>query len=142
MVLKRRTFEIIDHTADLGIVVAGTNLKELFQNASHAMMTIMLKQGPEETGEPTNISVQGSDLLDLMVRFLGEILYIFQGENRLVTQTKILEITPNHLDAQIKTIPFSLDKHEILTEIKAVTYHQIEVIRKGGLWNAVIIFDL
>jgi protein archease len=142
MVLKRHTFEIIDHTADLGIVVAGTNLKELFQNASHAMMRIMLKQGPEETGEPTNISVQGSDLLDLMVRWLGEILYIFQGANRLVTQTKILEIIPNHLDAQIKTIPFSLDKHEILTEIKAVTYHQIEVIRKGGLWNARIIFDL
>ncbi len=142
MVLKRHTFEIIDHTADLGIVVAGTTLKELFQNASNAMMQIMLKQGPEETGEPINISVQGADLPDLMVRWLGEILYIFQGENRLVTQTKISEITPNHLDAQIKTIPFTLAKHEILTEIKAVTYHQIEVIRKGGSWNARIIFDL
>ena len=142
MVLKRHTFEIIDHTADLGIVVAGTTLKELFQNASNAMMQIMLKQGPEETGEPINISVQGADLPDLMVRWLGEILYIFQGENRLVTQTKISEITPNHLDAQIKTIPFSSTKHEILTEIKAVTYHQIEVIRKGRLWNARIIFDL
>ena len=142
MVLKRHTFEIIDHTADLGIVVAGTTLKELFQNASNAMMQIMLKQGPEETGEPINISVQGADLPDLMVRWLGEILYIFQGENRLVTQTKISEITPNHLDAQIKTIPFTLAKHEILTEIKAVTYHQIEVILKGGSWNARIIFDL
>jgi protein archease len=142
MVLKRHTFEIIDHTADMGIVVVGKNLKELFQNASHAMMRIILKHGPEETGESVHISVQGSDLPDLMVRWLGEILYIFQGENRLVTQTKIFEITSNHLDAQIKTIPFSLATHEILTEIKAVTYHQIEVIRKGELWNARIIFDL
>jgi SHS2 domain-containing protein len=134
--------EIIDHTADLGIVVAETTLKALFQKASHAMMSIMLEQKSDETGEPIHISVQGSDLPDLMVRWLGEILYIFEGENRVVTQTKILEITSNHLDAQIKTIPFSSTKHEILTEIKAVTYHQIEVIRKGDLWNARIIFDL
>jgi SHS2 domain-containing protein len=142
MILTRHTFEIIDHTADLGIVVAGSNLKELFQNASHAMMRIMLEEVPEESGETTKISVQGSDLPDLMVRWLGEILYLFEGENRLVTQSKILEITPNHLDARIKTTPFSSAKHEILTEIKAVTYHQIEVIRKGGVWNARIIFDL
>ena len=142
MVLERHTFEIIDHTADLGIVVAGKNLKALFQNASSAMMRIMVKREPEETGAPLHISVEGADLPDLMVRWLGEILYIFQGENRLATQTKIFEITRNHLDAQIKTIPFSLAKHEILTEIKAVTYHQIEVIRKGELWKARIIFDL
>ena len=51
MVLTTHTFEIIDHTADLGIAVAGTSLKELFQNASHAMMRIMVEQVPVETGE-------------------------------------------------------------------------------------------
>lgn len=142
MTLKKPTFEIIDHTADLGIGVSGANLKELFQNASHAMMRIMLKQGPEENGETVQISLQGADLSDLMVRWLGEILYILQGENRLVTQAKINRITPKRLDARIKTIPFSSAKHEILTEIKAVTYHQIHVIRKGRLWKARIIFDL
>lgn len=142
MNLKRHTFEIIDHTADVGIVAAGSNLKELFQNASCAMMRIMLVEAPEESGETIKISVQGSDLPDLMVRWLGEILYVFEGENRLVTQTKILEITPNHLHAQMDTTPFSSAKHEILTEIKAVTYHQIEVTRKGGVWKARIIFDL
>ena len=142
MVLPSHTFEIIDHTADLGIAVAGTSLKELFQNASHAMMRIMVEQVPVETGEATQISVQGSDLPDLMVRWLGEILYIFQGENRLVTQAEINRITPKHLDARIRTIPLSPENHEILTEIKAVTYHQIEVIRNGRLWKARIIFDL
>ena len=142
MDLNGPKFEIFDHTADLGLQVTGTDLKELFQNASHAMMQIMLKQGTTKNSKPMKISVHGSDLSDLMVRWLGEILYLFEGENRLVTQTKIHKITPKHLDAEIQTTPFSPAHHEILTEIKAVTYHQSEVIQQGGLWKARIIFDL
>lgn len=142
MGLKRKTFEILDHTADLGIVVTGDDLKELFHNAAHALLQIMLEWPAEKGGKTQDISIKAVDLPDLMVRWLGEILYLFEGENRLVTQTKIHEITPDHLYAQIKTVPFSPTRHERLTEIKAVTYHQIEVIQKTGLWHARIIFDL
>ncbi len=139
---NRLKFETFDHTADLGLVVKGKGLNMLFQNASDAMMQIMLKRGPVKNGKSMKISVHGSDLPDLMVRWLGEILYLFEGENKLVTQTKITKITPNYLDAEIQTIPFSPAHHEVLCEIKAVTYHQIEVKQHCGLWQARIIFDL
>ncbi len=143
MGLKEKTFEILDHTADLGIRVSGENLENLFQNAAHAMMRIILDKGPQQPGSITELSVKGADLPDLMVRWLGEILYLFEGENRVVTRTKICHITSDHLDARIETIPYASNRHEILTEIKAVTYHQIDVIRsKTGVWNARIIFDL
>jgi SHS2 domain-containing protein len=142
MGLKRKRFEILDHTADLGIVVTGDDLKDLFHNAADALLQIMLEWPAEKGGEARNISIKAVDLPDLMVRWLGEILYLFEGENRLVTQTKIITLTPDHLDAQIETVPFSPTRHELLTEIKAVTYHQIEVIQKTGLWSARIIFDL
>ena len=139
---KGKRFEILDHTADLGIVVTGDDLKDLFQNAADAMLRIMLERLPEKGGKTHDISIKSNDLPDLMVRWLGEILYLFEGENRLVTQTKIHDITPDHLDARIKTVHFSPTRHELVTEIKAVTYHQIEVIGKAGLWRARIIFDL
>jgi len=143
MDLKEKTFEILDHTADLGILVGGEDLESLFQNAAHAMLQIMMDFHPEQTGRTRGISVEAADLPDLMVRWLGEILYLFEGENQWVIQTKIHSITPVHLDAQIETIPFSSTMHEHLTEIKAVTYHQIEVNRdNAGLWKARIIFDL
>jgi len=142
MGLKRKTFEILDHTADLGIVVTGDDLKDLFHNAADAMLHIMLKRPAEKGGKNHDISIKAVDLSDLMVRWLGEILYLFEGENRVVTQTKIIDITPDHLDARIKTVLFNSTRHEVLTEIKAVTYHQIEVIQKTGLWRARIIFDL
>ena len=143
MGLKEKTFEILDHTADLGILVIGADLESLFQNAAHAMLQIMMDFQPERTGRTRNISVEAADLPDLMVHWLSEILYLFEGENQWVIGTKIHNITSVHLDAQIETIPFSSIMHEHLTEIKAVTYHQIEVLRdNAGVWKARIIFDL
>ncbi|MCF8129899.1 MAG: archease [Deltaproteobacteria bacterium] len=140
--MNRKTFEILDHTADLGIVVTGDDLKDLFQNAAHAMLKIMLGRPAEKGGKTRDISINSTDLPDLMVRWLGEILYLFEGEHAVVTQTKIHDIKPEHLNARIKTVPFSSTRHELITEIKAVTYHQIEVVQKQGFWNARIIFDL
>ncbi len=142
MGVRRKTFEILNHTADLGMVVTGDDLKDLFQNAAHAMLKIMLGRPPRKGGEGVDISISGADLPDLMVRWLGEILYLFEGEHTLVTRTKIHDITPDRLDAQLRTVPFCSTRQEVITEIKAVTYHQIEVTRKAGEWRARIIFDL
>lgn len=139
----RKTFEILDHTADLGILVSGEDLKRLFQNAAHAMTRVMLDHKSEQPDSTRELSVEGTDLADLMVRWLGEILFLFEVDNVVVTRTKIISISANRVVAQIETAPFSLSRHEVLTEIKAVTYHQIQVKQeKMGRWNARIIFDL
>ena len=143
MDLKKNTYELLDHTADLGILVNGEDLESLFQNAAHAMLQIMMDFQPDQKGRTRNISVEASDLPDLMVHWLGEILYLFEGENQWVIGTKIYNITSVHLDAQIETIAFSSTRCEHLTEIKAVTYHRIEVLRDDtGVWKSRIIFDL
>ena len=137
-----RNFTLIDHTADIGILVQGTNLKELFQNAGEALLKIMLKGDQGRQTLIQSLSVSGSDYADLMVRWLGEILYLFQGEKRLVNAIRIQDIQPYRLTAQIETVVFDPGLHEILYEIKAVTYHQIEVIQKDKQWHARVIFDI
>ena len=77
-----------------------------------------------------------------MVRWLGEILYLFEGEKKIVTDTLINTISPSKLKATLQTIAFDPNLHEVLREIKAVTYHQIEVTEKDNRWEARIIFDL
>ncbi|MBW1774450.1 MAG: archease, partial [Deltaproteobacteria bacterium] len=79
---------------------------------------------------------------DLMVRWLGEILYLFEGEREILSDLDIDSISPTRLDVTLKTVPFNPDIHEILCEIKAVTYHQIQVAQKGDQWRARIFFDL
>jgi SHS2 domain-containing protein len=135
-------FTFLDHTADLGILVKGTDLKDLFEVAARSMMYIMVKENPIQTTDTVRISVAGQDLADLMVRWLSEILYMLEGEHVVVRNVRIAKIVPSHLNAILGTVPFDPAMHEILCEIKAVTYHQIEVVKNNEHWEAKIIFDL
>jgi SHS2 domain-containing protein len=101
---KKPDFTLLDHTADLGIIVRGRNLRNLFEVAAKSMMYIMVKGKPADTTKTLNLSVEGYDLADLMVRWLGEILYLFEGEHELVTGVEITSVSHSHLDATLETI--------------------------------------
>ncbi|MBW2610481.1 MAG: archease [Deltaproteobacteria bacterium] len=135
-------YTLLDHTADLGIKIKGTDQKDLFKSAGKALMHLLVKINPSEKQTPMKISVSGDDLEDLMVRWLGEILYLFEGENLVVTSIEIESLSPSRLEAGIETAPFNPRIHELLREIKAVTYHQIKVAERDGIWEARVIFDL
>ncbi len=139
---KKPDFTLIDHTADLGIIVRGRNLRDLFEAAAKTMMYIMVKKKPADTTKIFNLSVEGYDMADLMVRWLGEILYLFGGEHKLVTGVEVTSVSHSHLDATLETVSFDTNLHIILCEIKAVTFHQIEVDKKDDHWETRIIFDL
>ncbi len=137
-------YTLLDHTADLGIKIRGTDPIDLFENAGRTLIHLILMiKSPGKT-TPLKLSLSGDDLADLMVRWLGEILYLFEGENLVVTSINIgaLSPSPPSLEAALDTTPFDPLMHEILMEIKAVTYHQIEVVNKGDMWESSVIFDL
>ncbi|MDY6972000.1 MAG: archease [Thermodesulfobacteriota bacterium] len=135
-------FSLFDHTADLGIVVRGTDLKNLFQGGAKSMMQIMVIGKSHVKTRSVRLTVTGDGLSDLMVRWLGEVLYLLAGEKQVVTDVVIESISPSRLDATLKTVPFDPNLHEIVCEIKAVTYHQIQVAERGDRWEARIVFDL
>lgn len=135
-------YEIIDHTADLGIVVKGGSIKELFVNAANAMTDLMVKSDIREKGTKRRLIVEGEDLPDLMVRWLSEILYLFNGEHKLVRTIEIDSVNPTQLQSNVNVVSLNRSRHEILREIKAVTYHQIAVEKTPDGWEARVIFDI
>lgn len=142
MTSSRPFFTILDHTADMGIRVWGANLSELFENAACALMQIMLAPTGFERTSRRKLSLRGEDSADLLVRWLGEILYLLEGEGKITVEITMDSITESQLEATLHVAPFDPDHHEILTEIKAVTYHQVEVVPTNGGWQASVIFDL
>jgi len=74
-------YEIIDHTADLGIIVTAPDIKDLFIRAAYAMTDLMVKADINEKGAKRKVLVEGENFPDLMVRWLSEILYLFEGEH-------------------------------------------------------------
>ena len=139
---KYPSYEIINHTADLGIIVKGRNIRELFVNAANAMIDLMVKADIHDKGATRNLIVEGQDLPDLMVRWLSEILYLFNGEHKLVRAIEIGSISSTRLQSELNVVSLNRTRHEILREIKAVTYHQISVEETVEGWEARIIFDI
>jgi SHS2 domain-containing protein len=135
-------YTLLDHTADLAIRVRGKDLKNLFENAAMALMHIMVRGNRSGNTSSVNISLSGQDLADLMVRWLGEVLYLLEGESLVVSAITIRDLTTARLEAVGEVVPFDPDIHEIQTEVKAVTYHQVEVVDKGDQWEARVTFDI
>ena len=135
-------YRLIDHTADFGIHVFGSDLKDLFSNAAFAMfdqITIVKDLHPEKE---LKINLTGSDWPDLMINWLRELLYLWTGKERLVGKVKILTISEYKLSAKVKYDPYEPDRHVITNDIKAVTYHQIQVNQVSNAWESRIIFDV
>ena len=92
--------------------------------------------------EACNVQVSGDDWSDLMVNWLREILFLWNGKELLVKAAQILSLSENNISAKVTLDPYDPDCHTIKTEIKAVTYHQIQVNSGSAGWEARIIFDV
>ena len=137
-----KRYKQIDHTADFGIHVFGTDPVELFANAAFATFDVLTEIDLLESRKTTNLRVTGDDWSDLMVNWLRELLYFWNGKELLVKKTRILTLSENELSANVELDPFDPDRHEIKIEIKAVTYHQIQVSSGPEGWEARVIFDV
>ena len=141
-VARRKIYQPIDHTGDLGMRVFGTDLRELFAHAAWGLFDLMTDAECIEPGYSRQMVVEATDLEDLLVRWLGELLYAFDTDRLLVAKATFQALEPTHLQATLHGEVFDPDRHLIHTEIKAVTYHQVTVERQETGWQAQVIFDI
>jgi len=137
-----KRFEILDHTADIGIIIHGENLKTLFENAGKAFFHLITDLRKVKRRVERRVHVEGESLDRLMVDWLSELLYLHDVENLLFKEFKVESVGEDGLKATVKGEPFQEGVHVIKTEVKAVTYHQIEIRQETGGWRAQVILDL
>ena len=138
-----RRYEIIDHTADLGIRAYGKTLPELFENVAFGMLETLADLDSIDEKRKLEINAQGDTLEDLLVAFLGELLFQHEVEELLFKRAEILQFNENNLSAIAYGEEKNPQKHIIYTEIKNVTYHQLKVEKSAdGTWETLVIFDL
>jgi SHS2 domain-containing protein len=137
-----KRFEILDHTADIGLVIYGENLKALFENAGEAFFRLITDLRKVRRRVERRINIGGESLDRLMVDWLSELLYLHDVENLLFQGFKVESVGKDGLKAIVKGEVFREGVHVIKTEVKAVTYHRIEVRQEKGGWRAQVILDL
>lgn len=138
-----QTYTLLNHTADLRVRVVGKDLANLFQNAGLALFDLIVEKDATLVGESVELRVDGEDLPDLLINFLRELLYLWTGDEKVVTMVDVDHITDTTVSAQVTADHYMPQRHRIRHEIKAVTYHQIEVTPiQDGWWQAVVVFDI
>ena len=135
-------YEIIPHTADIGIKAYGKDLKELFQNAAYAMFDIIadLDGLKNSITQPIEVKAQNSE--ELLVAWLNELLYNFYTKQMIFFDFQIEEIGPNSLKAKAFGRHLGQNRNSLKTEIKAVTYHELEIEDVKNKCVATVIFDV
>ena len=138
----REAFEILDHTADIGIIAYGADLKKLFSNAALALFSLITD--PESIDEKlhTDLEVRSEDRDSLLVDWLNELIYCFDYKHILFDRFDIESLTDNALKATCYGEDFDPNRHKIKMGIKAATYHQLRVDTDDNGCKAQIILDI
>lgn len=135
-----RRYELIEHTADVGIKAFGNSISEAFKNAAIAMFDIITDKSKIDNIGQYDISLDAPDLDQLLVDWLSELLFLNSAKN-LVFGTFNVTINNSRLNAQVFGEDFNTSKHKKGTEIKAVTYHMLKVSDKKPFYVQVL-FDI
>ncbi len=137
-----RPFSFFDHTGDVGVIVRGRGLEELFQNAAGALFSLITDRRRIRRRLTEAVRVWAPDLESLLVAWMGELLFLFDARGLLLRSFEFHKLDTGRLEATAWGEPYQEARHPIKTGLKAVTYHQVRVEQAGGIWTARIVLDI
>ena len=136
-----KDFEILEHTADTGIIAYGKDLKQAFANAARGLFSLITELESVNEVLEWDIEASAADRDSLLVTWLNELIYIFDTENILFKRFDITRLSQRHLVARAHGEKVDRARHELKTGVKAATYHMLAVEQKDG-WRLQVLFDI
>ena len=140
-----KNYEIIEHTADIGIRLKAADLKQLFRNAALAMFDIIAEKRPKTKDQrpktqKISIKQRADNLEELFVNWLNELLSLAAIKELIFSDFQIKKLQENNLE--VVAIGEGIKNYRVNTEIKAATYHQLKLEKINSYWQAEVIFDV
>ncbi|MHA2283835.1 MAG: archease [Promethearchaeota archaeon] len=145
--MKDSGFEFMEHTADVSVKSWGRNIEEAFSQTALSLMTTITPNLKKISPEiEKKIEIVAEDKYALCFDFLSEFLYLFDVEDLVFSNVSVKSIRKIEekykLIALAKGEPFDRDKHEIGTEVKAITYSFMNIEEKDNKVEINIVFDI
>ena len=143
---QQKQYEYLEHTADVKFLAYGKTLEEVFENAALATFNVIIDTD-KVSGETTReIFLKSPDLESLLVDWLSELLYLFEVDEIVFRKFKVEEIREEEggysIIARASGEKFYPESHPFETEIKAVTYNQLEIAKTNDGWKAQVVVDI
>lgn len=134
-----KDFEIVDHTADWALRIYGSDLAQLFSNAAMGMSSLLVQDIQDVPIEVVRrLELDAYDAETLLVDWLTELAYWAEDEGLIFSKISLSDVTDTHLKATLRGGRVA----ELLKHIKAVTYHNLEIVRTEQGLAATIVFDV
>ncbi len=132
-------YEIIDHTADIVVRAKGKDMNEAFENVAYALFDTMCDASTVKPVKIKKVEIEFDDMEQLLVDWLSRLLFICDVDDMLFSEFDV-KISGNTLKATIKGEKLDAKRHELKTDIKAITYHMLEVNEASN--TVQVLFDV
>jgi|SRR5579859_1622172 len=136
------SYEVFEHTADIGLHAFGGTLAELFIAAAQGMESLMVAPEQVRLQVSREIAAEGRDEVSLLIAWLNELVVLFDSEYLLLRQFEIDDITETRVRGRACGEPYDVQRHDLSSAIKAVTWHEAAVELTNEGYKARIIFDI
>jgi SHS2 domain-containing protein len=140
-----RRFKFIEHTADIAVIAEGDSLEELFTASAEALVKSIA--GKFISSEPIlhDFMLTAETKEELLVEFLNELNYLTEVKKLIFSEAERVAISEKdnifELNAKVKLKKLNPD-YTLENEIKAITYHQMKIEFKVGMYSTRIVFDI
>jgi SHS2 domain-containing protein len=142
-------YRLLDHTADMAFEVEAPDWTGLLVAATEALSDVVRAVDADRDAEPLtwarrSLEARGADREDVLVAWLGEVLWLFDGESVLVRHVDSIEADDVHARGAVRGIVVDPERAPPDRIVKAVTYHDL-VVEEGGEgrpWRATVVLDL
>jgi len=135
-----KNYELVEHTADVGVKAYGSTVAEAFMHAAEGMFDIITDESNIDPIGEYEILLDAPDREQLLVDWLSKLLYLNDAQDLVFGKFEVT-ITGNHLSAYVYGEKYDKRKHTVGVEIKAVTYHMVQVHEIDPIFVQVL-FDI
>jgi SHS2 domain-containing protein len=136
-----KDFEILNHTADVGIIAYGADLRQAFANAAKGLFSLITELDDVEEVIHRDMELTASDEESLLVEWLNELVYQFDTEGVLFKRFDIIQLNSTHLKARGYGEKIDSSRHKLKIGVKAATYHMLKVEKNNGC-RVQVLFDI
>jgi SHS2 domain-containing protein len=139
---NQKKYRLTTRQSELAVRVVGNSQADLFANAAFALFDVLTDVDKIQIQDRLPLEVEGADRDDLLVNWLRELLYLYQGSGYVLKEFTMREVKDTAIKAEVCGEKIDPDRHEIKQEIAAVAYHQSRMAQTGNQWNAQFIFEV
>jgi SHS2 domain-containing protein len=140
---NQKKYRITKHQSELAVKVVGDSQADLFANSAYTLFDVLVADLDKvDCKEHIPLEVEGTDRDDLMVNWMRELLYLYQGSGYLLKEFQIREVKDTIVKAEVAGEKIDPDRHEIKQEIAAIAFHKSRMDKTGNQWTAQVIFEV